>query len=106
MMEFVNRFNQRAKQSNSFGRLYDGNRLRLNSDSTIMYVTDDEHIFGFDTRKYTDDTDLRVIKKENYLKLCKTSTGLPGGVSSFDVSSTDGDVLYFSGAGISRKISK
>ena len=27
------------KQSNSFGRLYDGNRLRLNSDSTIMYVT-------------------------------------------------------------------
>ena len=94
------------RQSKAFGRFYDGNRLRLNSDSTIMYVTDDELIFGFDTRKYTDDTDLRVIKKENYLKLCKTSTGLPGGVSSFDVSSTDGDVLYFSGAGISRKISK
>ena len=38
------------RQSKAFGRFYDGNRLRLNSDSTLMYVTDDEHIFAFSTR--------------------------------------------------------
>jgi len=91
------------RQSKAYGRFYDGNRLRLNSDSTIMYVTDDEHIFAFSTRVVGS---VRVAEDKSYVKLCKTDTGLPGGVSSFDVSSTDGDVLYFSGAGISRKISK
>ena len=48
-----------------------------------MYVTDDEHIFAFSTRVVGS---VRVAEDKSYVKLCKTDTGLPGGVSSFDVS--------------------
>ena len=33
-----------------WGRIYDGNRYRLNSDSTRMYISDDGHIYEYATR--------------------------------------------------------
>ncbi len=85
------------KRNHSWGRLYDGARFRLNSDSTQMYVTDDGHIYNYATREVNGH---RVIvghsdgfrtKTENHRRICR---GFNERILNFDISSSSDDVFF------------
>ena len=91
----------RGKNSTTqYGRLYDGARLRLNSDSTVMYVSDDNHVYGYQT---TIVNGVPVIQQSSafHFRKCSGSAGATGtqvrDIQNFDISSSDDDVMYVAG---------
>ena len=82
--------------STQYGKLYDGARLRLNSDSTVMYVSDDNHVYGYRTTN-----GVPVIQGSNHFRKCSGSAGATGtqvrDIQNFDISSSDDDVMYVAG---------
>ena len=86
------------KRNHSWGRLYDGARLRLNSDSTQMYVTDDGRIYNYATEVSDDGhrvivghSDGKRTKTENHRRECSSNNGK---IWSFDISSSSDDVFF------------
>ena len=86
-------------QPNQYGRLYDATNLRLNSDSTAMYVSDDNHVWGYRTRISNGVPLIQTDRLE--FRKCTGSAGATGtqvrDIRQFDISSSDDDVMYVAG---------
>ncbi|MDC1250644.1 pilus assembly protein PilY, partial [Pelagibacteraceae bacterium] len=86
-------------QNNQYGRLFDGARFRLNSDSTVMYVSDDNHVWGYQTRI---SNGVPLIQTSSFeFRKCIGRAGATGtqvrDIQNFDISSSDDDVMYVAG---------
>ena len=90
-------------RTDGWGRIYDGNRYRLNSDSTRMYISDDGHIYEYATRNEGGQNvffDLRGPKS-----FCRGNGSTIGQIQQFELSSNDDDILFV-GGGSRRAIVK
>ena len=87
-------------RTTQFGRLYDGSNLRLNSDSTVMYVSDDNNVYGYLTKTVNGAPVIDENNPFNFRK-CSGSASATGtevrDITQFDISSTDDDVMYVAG---------
>ena len=85
-------------KTNVFGRIYDGNRYRLNSDSTRMYISDDGHIHEYAT---TNVGGQNVITYASGSKVfCRGSgNSTINQITQFELSSNDDDIFFVGGSG-------
>ena len=84
-------------KTNVWGRIYDGNRYRLNSDSTRMYISDDGHIHEYATRNVGGQN---VITYASGSKVfCQGSGTSINQITQFELSSNDDDILFVGGSG-------
>ena len=82
-----------------FGRIYDGNRYRLNSDSTRMYISDDGHLHEYATTNVGGQNVITYASgdKKECRKASRNST--INQITQFELSSNDDDILFVGGSG-------
>ena len=90
----------RGKSRNDvWGRIWDGVRYKLNSDSTEVYITDDGNIYGYTTtlRVYGGGRIENVItSSSNQFRFCR-GNGPIGNLRYFEISDSDDDVMFATG---------
>ena len=81
-----------------FGRIYDGNRYRLNSDSTRMYISDDGNLYEYATRNVGGQNVISFTWGEK--KECRgSSNSTINQITQFELSSNDDDIFFVGGSG-------
>ena len=81
-----------SRRTNSWGRISDGQRYRLNSDSTEVYISDDGRIYGYETR--VSGGGQRIIVDDDNFKFCRPNVG---NLTHFVISSSDDDIMFATG---------
>ena len=92
--------------SDAYGKLYNGYRIRLSSDTTKIYVSANGHLWGYDTKI---DGGQSVIDSSNTssnrsFRYCKGNGSSIGYFATWDFSSSSDDVFYTGGYLNSRKV--
>ncbi|MAH97900.1 MAG: pilus assembly protein PilY [Euryarchaeota archaeon] len=88
-------------RTTQWGRLYDGTSLRLNSNSTMMYIADDNNLYGYTTRIVSGHP---VIGNSSmHTRFCNGSSRNTGddvlGIQKFDIDPNDDNAFYVGGLG-------
>ena len=83
------------KSSDAYGKLYNGYRIRLSSDTTKIYVSANGHLWGYNTKISGGQ---RVIdNNRNHFRYCKGNGSSIGYFATWDFSSNSDDVFYTGG---------
>jgi len=94
------------KSSDAYGKLYNGYRIRLSSDTTKIYVSANGHLWGYNTKISNGQ---RVIDSSNTsnsrsYRYCKGNGSSIGYFATWDFSSSSDNVFYTGGYLNSRKV--
>ena len=94
------------KSSDAYGKLYNGYRIRLSSDTTKIYVSANGHLWGYNTKISNGQ---RVIDSSNTssnrsFRYCKGNRSNIGYFATWDFSSSSDNVFYTGGYLNSRKV--